>query len=600
MALLLGIAALLGASGLQTIWAPPETMTAAVGQAPAEAPLTVITSGIDEVDEEPVEFTLSGEGSFNVMLGRERDVQAWVGDAAHNTVTGITTDVPSGEAPRIEVQHTDGEATVPNPKGSDLWLEVQEAQDRLEERWSVPSDGDWALLVARDGTDPAPTEMTVTWTNRVGDSPWIVPLYVIGVLLVLIGLALLAWALIRRRGPGGSAGTAGTPAGRPASTGSAGSSGSGSTAGTASSMAAAPSAPMTAAPSRTGRGVSATRRAVRGIGAGAVALAIGLSGVAPAGAAPSAAASPSAAAAPAGDQEYPVLTDVQLERILRKVAQTARAGDLAQNATKLKPRVADQALEMRSLNYRNRKIDDSIPAPEPVAASPVLSAAAVSDPSFPRTAMAVTEGEGNSTPQILMLRQESPRSQYRLVANAPMTPGAQLPGGSLDQTGVEVLGSADAEGLVMAPGHAVAGAARYLSDPEDDFSGRIEANPYVDAVHEYQESLVQDAGDARFTFERESVPESLVGLRLADGSAIVIGNLYARTFARPKEPGGSVIVDELAAELRGGGRVTHKGVRMTYREVLALHVPAAGASGDESRISLVGMADELRTVKFLN
>jgi hypothetical protein len=595
VALLVGIAALLGAVGLQTIWAPPETMTAAVGEQPAQAPLTVITSGIDEVDEDPVEFTVSGEGYFNVMLGRERDVQAWVGDAAHNTVTGITTDVTDGDAPRIDVEHADGEAAVPNPKDSDLWLDVQVGQDRLEQRWSVPSDGDWALLVARDGTDPAPTDMTVTWTNRVGDSPWIVPLYVIGGLLVLIGIALLAWAAVRRvRGPRDGAGTPAATTDGPATPRSAkGASGTGSTAGTATRAAAAP-AP--AGPS----GVPVTRRALRGIGAGITALAIGLTGVVPAGASPSTTAEAPATAEPADDQAYPVLTDAQLDRILGEVSQTVQAGDAAQDADRLKPRVAQHALEMRSLNYRNRKIDDSVPAPEPVAASPVLSAVAVSDPSFPRTVMAVTEGEGNSTPQILMLRQDTARSQYRLVANAPMTPGAQLPAGTLDQTGVEVI-EPDAGGLVMTPGYAVAGAARYLSDPGDDFSGRIEPNPYMDAVHEYQKTLVEDAADARFTFRRASVPDSLVGLRLEDGSAIVIGDLDARTIARPKEPGGTVIVDKLAAELRGGSRsrVTGKGVRMTYREVLALHVPPAGASGDEARISLVGMADELRTVNFL-
>ncbi|HEY4616065.1 MAG TPA: hypothetical protein VIG75_11435, partial [Citricoccus sp.] len=345
------------------------------------------------------------------------------------------------------------------------------------------------------------------------------------------------------------------------------------------------------------------RRSLRGGGAGVAALVIGLAGVAPAGAVPLPAVQAVAAAQQdgGGDGEaYPVLTEPQLERILKKVAQTARAGDLAQSTAKLKPRVADQALEMRSLNYRNRKIDDSVPAPEPVAASPVLSAAAVSDPAFPRTAMAITEGEGNSTPQILILRQDSARGQYRLVSNAPMTPGAELPAGGLDQTGVQTLEPADADGLVMAPGNAVAGAARYLSEPDDDFAEKIEPNSYVDAVHEYQRGLVEDADDARFTFRREFVPDSTVALRLADGSALVVGHLYARTFARPKEPGAAVIVDELAAELRGGGRVTHKGARMTYREVLALHVPAEDSSGDEARISLVGMSDELRTVRFLN
>jgi hypothetical protein len=584
VALLVGIAALLGAVGLQTIWAPPETMTATVGQGPAEAPLTVVTSGIDEVDEDPVDFTVSGEGSFNVMLGRERDVQAWVGDAAHNTVTGITTDVPGGEAPRIDVEHTDGEATVPDPKGSDLWLDVQKAQDRLEQRWSVPSGGDWALLVARDGTDPAPTEMTVTWTNRVGNSPWIVPLYVIGGLLVLTGITLLAWGLVRRvRGPRGGAGTPAAAAGGPASPRPAtGASGAGSTAGTAS---------------RT----SAARGARRRIAAGIAAVAIGLTGVAPAGASPSGtpAAPDAATAEPAGDEAYPVLTDVQLERILGKVSQTVRAGDAAKSSAKLKPRVASDALEVRSLNYRNRKIDDSVRAPEPVAATPVLSAAAVSDPSFPRTAMAVTEGKGNSTPQILVLRQESARGQYRLVTSAPMTPGAELPSGSLDQTGFEVMAPDDRAGLVMAPGYALTGTARYLSDPSDDFWQRINANPHMTAIHEYQDDVVAAAEDARIRFNRGAIPDSAIALRLQDGSALVFGGLDARTVALPKEAGGTVIVEGLAAELVGtDSGETGSGLDMTYREVLALHVPADGARGDDAKVSLVGMTDELDTVEF--
>jgi hypothetical protein len=596
VALLLGIAALLGASGLQTIWAPPETMTATVGQEPAEAPLTVITPGIDAVDDDPVEFTVTGEGSFNVMLGRDRDVQAWVGDAAHNTFTGITTDVPDGEAPRIDVEHSDGEAEVPNPKGSDLWLDVQQAQDRLEQRWSVPSDGDWSLLIARDGTEPAPTELTVTWTNRVGNSPWIVPLYVIGGLLALVGVALLAWAVVRRtRGPRGGASTPAAQVGGSASPRSTpGASGTGSTTAPSARVSSAPisAVPTAGAPSRRGG---------RGLGAGIAVLAIGLAGIAPAGAAPTttAAASAPASEETTGEEAYPVLTDVQLERILGKVAYTVRVGDAAKSSAKLRPRVASQALEIRTLNYRNRKIEDSVRAAEPVAATPVLSAAAVSDPSFPRTAMAVTEGTGNSTPQILVLRQESARGQYRLVDSAPMTPGAELPAGSLDQTGIEVMAVDDREGLVMSPGQAVAGTARYLTDPSDDFWKNIHANPHMTAVHQYQDDLVAAAEDARIRFHRLAVPDSATTLRLQDGSALVFGHLDARTVALPAEAGGTVIVEGLAAELVGtASGETGSGLDMTYREVLALHVPASGASGDDAKVSLVGMTDELDEVEF--
>ena len=180
LALVLGIAALLGGIGLQTIWAPPQTLTAEVADQPAEAPLTVITGEFAEVDEEPVDYTLVGDGEYTVMLGRERDIRAWIGDAAHNTVTGIETDVADGEAPRLMVEHTEGETPVPNPIGSDLWIETHTVSGTLEQRWTLPEEDQTALLVAVDGTAPAPTEMTVTWTNRVGESPWILPLLIIG------------------------------------------------------------------------------------------------------------------------------------------------------------------------------------------------------------------------------------------------------------------------------------------------------------------------------------------------------------------------------------------------------------------------------------
>ncbi|QCU78405.1 hypothetical protein E7744_09730 [Citricoccus sp. SGAir0253] len=581
MALLLGLVALFVAGGLQTVWAPPESLAATVPAGTEEAPLTVITEGIGEVDEDPVEFTLTGEGYFNVMLGRARDVEAWVGDAAHNTVTGVDTGADRGEAPRIEVEHAEGEATVPNPRDSDLWLDVQVGRDRLEQRWTVPSEGEWALLVARDGTDPAPTDLTVTWTNRAGDSPWIVPLYVLGGLLVAAGIALLAWALLRRRRGGPGAG------GRP---------GGAVRTGTVAHAAGRSSA----AGAARGSGTTAVRSA-RGIGAGLAVLALGVAGTVPAGA-QGPAATDGAVDAPADAQEeaYPVLVDSQLERILGDVAKTVAAGDEKRDAKVLKPRVGGTALQMRDLNYRNRDIDEERNAPAPIAASPVLSAVAVSDPAFPRTAMAVTEGKGNDTPQVLVLRQESARQQYRLVDTVPMTPGAELPGGTLEQAGVATLDPADAAGLVMSPADAMAGTARYLNVPEHDFSERIAPNPYAKAVHDYQREQVESADDARLRFERTEVQDSVTALRLADGSALVVGALDADTLASPRERGGSVIVDDLVAEVGGGDRETGGGVRMTYREVVALHVPADGTRGNESKVSLVGVADELRSVEFLD
>lgn len=583
--MVLGLAALFGAIGLQTIWAPPTTLTAstdgAAVDAPADAPLTVITGGINEVDgaaDEAVEYSLTGEGDYTVMLGQTRDIEAWVGEAAHNTVTGIETEVPDGQDLRVVVEHTEGEATVPDPAGSDLWVDLQEASGTIDQRWSVPSEGEWALLVAADGTEPAPAEMTVTWTNMVGDSPWIVPLFVIGALLILLGLALLVWALLRRRRghPGGGSDTA---AGRPA--------------------------PAPTRPNPSPRSPDQPR-GMQARAAGAVIGVLVMTGGWGAGPATAddAGSSPDgapSAEAPAGgqDEPYPIVTDSQLERILGQVAAVVEAGDAAQDAGELEARVGGQSLAMRSANYENRELSEDVQAAAPIAAGPVKSVVAEADPAFPRTLAAVTEGEGNSTPQFLVLRQESAREQYKLVTDTPMTPGAQLPASDLSYTGAETIASDDGTGLVMSPGQAVAGLARYLTDPEADFAGRMTQNPAIKGIHEYQAGIEEAAPDATMYISRNAVPEAATALRLADGSALVFSTIDAQMAIAPSEAGGKVVVDDLAAARAGeDSNESSTRVRMTYREVVALHVPAEGAAGDDAKISLVGLTDELESVSY--
>jgi hypothetical protein len=579
IALVLGLAALLGAIGLQTVWAPPETLTATTGTAatrgaPAEAPLTVITGGINEVDDEPVEYSLTGEGDYTVMLGQTRDVEAWVGDAAHNTVTGIQTDVPRGEAPVVQVEHADGEATTPNPAGSDLWVDTQEASGTIDQRWSVPAEGDWALLVAADGTQPAPTELTVTWTNNVGNSPWIVPLYVIGSLLVLAGLVLLAWAFVARRGHHGPDGGARSGTGRRA-------------------VAQGRPGPVPR-PGATGTGHA------RVAGAAATVLAVG----AALGAAPATADTPDAAptardAATVDGGAFPIVTDRQLERVLERVSVSTAQGDRSRDVDAMRPRVAGQALEMRSYNYRNLAASSAVDPVDPLAASPVLSALAVSDPAFPRTIVAVTEDHANATPQILVLRQASARAQYKLVATTPMTPGAQLPAGELADTSVQAIDPDDATGLVMAPSSALGGLARHLTDAQDPAGGRFLENPYIDRVHDYQDDVEKEAPDARVSLSRQALVDATAALRLPDGSALVIGHYNARTTIAPREDGGRVVMSDLATKRAGeDDNETTSPVHMAYREVVAVRVPAEGATGNEAKVSLVGMTDEMQAVTF--
>jgi hypothetical protein len=113
---LLGLLTLLAGIGQRTIWAPSETFTASAPADGQAAPLTVIDQKLRTLHGGTVKINIEGDGNFLLAAGRPDDVDAWVGQTAHNTVTGVSEDGKS-----LQVEHADGEATAPSPAGSDLW-----------------------------------------------------------------------------------------------------------------------------------------------------------------------------------------------------------------------------------------------------------------------------------------------------------------------------------------------------------------------------------------------------------------------------------------------------------------------------------------------
>ncbi|GAA1162252.1 hypothetical protein [Nesterenkonia sandarakina] len=183
--------------GLLTVWASDEVPTAAT-QEVQDAPLTVIGDEVIDPEQEREEFTISAEGEYTIALARTQDIEAWVGDAAHVTIGAVqegTEDAPA----TIETQYTEGEATVPDPSGSDLWAVTETIEGDLRYRWSAPDDsGEWSLLIFRDGEEPAPAAVTVELPEEE-DSLLGTVLIVLGALSILLGIFLLYRALAARR-----------------------------------------------------------------------------------------------------------------------------------------------------------------------------------------------------------------------------------------------------------------------------------------------------------------------------------------------------------------------------------------------------------------
>jgi hypothetical protein len=551
---LLGLLTLLAGIGQKTVWAPAETVTAAAPSNAEAAPLTVIDQKLRTVEGGTVTLKVKGEGNFLLAAGRPDDVTAWVGKTAHNTVTGLSEDKKS-----LQVERTDGEATAPSPAGSDLWVASENASGELDHTWTVPADGEWSLLLASDGTKPAPSSIEMTLPNDTS-TPWAVPLMVIGALLMIAGLALLVLKPGRGKSGRGTPGTGGR---------------GGTKAALGSLFAKRATAPAkSGTPAKSGSGSS--RLSIL-VAASTAALLAGTGAAANASQSPEPAATGGAASPAASAGESPVLLDAQFRRILEQVASATNAGDAAKDAKKLATRVAGTELQVRTQNYKIRSRVASYDARMPVRATKLLTTVVTDKRAWPRQVLAVTQGEGNVVPQLLTLTQKSPRENYKLVGTSPLQPGTTFP--SIARNGTESLDPGDKSGLLYSGQEALAGLADRLSKENSTFKSKLvegQSSPYIADTLSYQADVVKSGVNGKFVFTHKVQPDSTVVFRTSDGGALVLGRLTFNFDGTPKSEGDKLTIGNDAAVL-AGGKETTTGMVLNFAESVAVYVPPTGS-----------------------
>ncbi|WP_043346738.1 hypothetical protein [Beutenbergia cavernae] len=191
--IVLGLAVAAGGVLSATQWRTSDTVTAQLPETP-EAPVLVVEPGVlDVVDPQVTIHATAADPEARVVLviARDDDVAAWVGDASHVSVTGLS-DWTTLAATTVEGE----EQEVPDPAVSDMWYLVEEGTGEATITWEVP-EGRWVLLAATDGTAPAPA-IDLTWPQEVA-TPYLIPALAAGGALVLIGLAWLVFLLLRGR-----------------------------------------------------------------------------------------------------------------------------------------------------------------------------------------------------------------------------------------------------------------------------------------------------------------------------------------------------------------------------------------------------------------
>jgi hypothetical protein len=185
------------AGGLQaTVFAP-----SAVSQATLASPREPVVStavGLLGLDgpRVRVDVTDGGRRPVFIGIGRAADVDAYLARVSRLEVTGH-----DGEGTLL-TRRIGAEASLPDPGSVDVWVTSVLATGRADLVWP-DAPGQWRMVVATDGTDPAPDRIKLTWSGREVHTA-APALISVGLVLVVAGLIALFLLVSRSRWDGDS------------------------------------------------------------------------------------------------------------------------------------------------------------------------------------------------------------------------------------------------------------------------------------------------------------------------------------------------------------------------------------------------------------
>jgi hypothetical protein len=554
-AVLFGLSTILILTGLaqRTVLAPPSQYSLSVTPESA-APYAIIPNDVLSIHPGSIKVTVDGAPKAFIATGRESDIQAFVADSPHVSLIALASEKTA------EAKTFAGKEVSVSPRNSDLWRSQIEAE--LTATLNVARADEGAVLVANDGFAPIPSKIDIVWTPKIDLLP--------SSILIWVGLAMLAVAVVLSvitfrkmridRGP----------------------------------RRKTPKAPKP--PRYRYRSVFKSpqrgRRSARGfvaVTSGALTLSL-LSGCA---SSPVASPSPSV-----DDQVQPVsLQEAQVKRILEDVANTAREADERNDRRVLLERFDGAALAIRSTNYVLRTRNARIASLQAIAAEPIKFNLPAATSSWPRVAMAVTDEQGDTAlPQMIVMQQENPRSNYKVWFTIRLMPGAEIPAVPSSETGGIPVDAASLF-LKVAPNKLPIAFGDVLNLGQASLSAQLFDldNEFYRQVSQAQKDQATKLNNANITYAHLLGDPNVISMATSDGGALVAVYQLDRYTIKPKRANSAVAVGAQEKLLLGATGST-RGVRSVYGDMLFFYVPPID---ENAKIVLLGATQGLISVASL-
>ena len=542
---------------------PPVTNSAAVNLETIYN-FTFIPNNVLTRYEGTPKVTVSGADHAFLATGRDSDVLSWIDKTSFNTLDF------DKKAKLVSVSSF-GSGPNASPMGSDLWRASTGLATAKTVSLKVNPADSAGVLVASNGFSPAPNDIRITWLVKHDLVPSNV-LLIVGFITLLVAIVLnfLAYRDMRRkRGP-------------------------------SRKVPKAPQGPRSRVKNpriAPNRGRRAARKIAVAIPAGVLSLTL-LTGCAT-----GSTALPTPTPTETGGVSYPpVVVQSQLNRILDEIAAVAADADKSRSNADLAIRFAGPAYDTRSAHYvleRANKKMESLPA---ISAKPITFNLPEATIGFdqPRIVMVVTETKVKgkaAIPQMLVLRQENARSNYKLWYTIQLQSGAQIPSSAAAEVGAIPVAS-DAKYLAISPvslprayGDVIDNMTASKFAPLFDLSDDI----YYNEASSYQEKQTVSLKNGKITFKHLLGNKEAVGLTTIDGGALVAVYMIDAYRIKPTKSGSAITVSgDEKIMLGANGSVT--GLSTKYGVMLLMYVPT---SGSDKQIKVLGYTHQLLSVVTL-
>ena len=603
----------------RTIFQGPKTETTAIS-VEEQTPYLLIDGAV--LNQMPGTQTLraQAEGDIFASYGRTADMEAWLSDSTYTHVTlddegAIETAVvepavdatvdPTAEAPAEDAADGDAaadEAAAPDatsgdasadtagrtPVGSDLWLDEYQQTDLLIAPLQLPED--MSVLVAADGTAPAPSTVTVSWPLQTS-TPWAGPLIVGGGILMAVGVFLYILGIRharRKRGP--------RRKGLPLPV----------------------TEPIDIAIDHDDKGVisssKSTRRAVSSGGRRAFAVlpvvavsALLFSGCSAdawpqLGSSPT--PSPTATVIAPDGQQAPAVTKAQAERILTRIAATVADADAAMDGDLADTRLEGAALAARDTNYKLRAALGDYPAPAPILAKPLEIILPQAYDGWPRSVIAVADDDESKTSSIMVLTQQDQWADYKLSYVGSLEASTSLPDLAPAYIGAPQV-EPDSPFLLLPPNEIAAAYSDIITNGEssqyyDLFEAdgdQLRASIAADRQRRLDEFNKTASSTGNLEFSSAAGVQAPFALQTVESGAIVAVNINEIDTVKPTNADAVIKVnDNRTVKTLAGVDQSQTGFATTFSDQVFFYVPGPGSN---EKIRLLGYSSDILDAKIL-